>query len=77
MREVIKNKPISLFMDDSYVLDSIMDYRGSHIANKINVNEMRDGETWIDRLNNIEITKIDGRLYKRVVVDNEIKLREV
>lgn len=41
------------------------------------VNTMVDGESRIDYKDSSEVIKMNGKLFKRVVIDSEIKLQEI
>lgn len=81
MRKVIPQSERILYKDEYDVALAIQISKGQLASvsgiDKAEISTMVDGESRIDLLNSDEKIKVNGRLYKRVIIDNEIKLQEI
>lgn len=81
MRKLVPFAPRVLYRDTDDIGMAIQSSRGQLVSlNGLfnsEVNLMVDGESRIDYKNNEELIKANGKLHKRIIVDNEIKLKEI
>lgn len=80
MRKVIPQSERIMYKDENDISLSVQISKGQLVSKDINnaeISTMVDGESRIDFADNTEKIKVNGRLYKRVVVDSEIKLQEI
>lgn len=69
-----------LYQDEFDVYNDMQSEKASKIYNslsEISLQQVAEGETVIDKKNNIEYTKLDGKIMKKVISNNEIKFEEV
>lgn len=81
MREIVPIPERKLFSDEGFIQQAIDVARGQLISdtaiNQAEISTMVDGEKRIDKVNQREVVKFNGKLYKQVVIDNEVKLQEL
>lgn len=81
MRQIIPIPERKLYSDEGFIQQAIEVARGQLISgtaiNQAEISTMVDGEKRIDKVNQREVVKFDGKLYKQVVIDNEVKLQEL
>lgn len=70
----------SIFIDDSDIVQFVRQNRGLSIINSVNalrIDEIADGEILFDNETQTELIKLNNKLYRRIVEDNTIKLKEL
>lgn len=80
MRKVIPQPERIMYKDENDISLSVQISKGQLVSKDINnaeISTMVDGESRIDFADNTEKIKVNGKLYKRVAIDSEIKLQEI
>ena len=81
MRELVNITERKVFRDEAEIELAIQVSKGNLVSNN-QINEadaqnMVEGETRIDSVNNRSVHKVNGRLYKQVVVNSEVVFEEM
>jgi len=70
-----------VFRDDSEIQLELMLAKGDVVENQditqSSAQYMVEGESRIDIINNRSVTKVDGKIYKQVVKDEEVIFEEI